>query len=82
MSIGKIEGKYKAASKDTVEHSKIGEEMLGILKTMNRIEEKNRCARVRFLDALSVKLHTWGDKVKGMSDRIDSPCVIKIKEKK
>ena len=43
------------------------------------IEEKNRCVRVQFLDWLSVKLASWSTAVKAASDRIDSPCVIKVK---
>ena len=58
------------------------EEVLSVLQRFQEIEEKNRCLRVRFLDALSIKLHAWGDKVKAMANNIDSPCVIKLKEKK
>jgi uncharacterized protein YoxC len=70
---------FERLEKD-LEHGK--KEISDIMSKFGRIEEKNRCVRVRFLDALAVKLHNWGDKVKDMSNRIDSPCVIKIGEKK
>jgi hypothetical protein len=53
-----------------------------VMQKFERIEEKNRCLRVQFLDWLSVKMHAWADGVKAMSDRIDSPCVIKIEPKR
>jgi hypothetical protein len=49
-----------------------------IMHKFNNIEEKNRCLRVRFLDWLSDKLFAWSKKTKAMSDRIQSPCSIKI----
>jgi hypothetical protein len=51
------------------------------MSKFERIEEKNRCLRVQFLDWLSAKMHTWADGVKAMSDRIDSPCIIKLDSK-
>lgn len=48
------------------------------MKKFEQIEEKNRCARVRFLDWLSEKLIVWSKRVKKMSDDIHSPCKIKI----
>jgi hypothetical protein len=52
------------------------------MQKFKRIEEKNRCLRVQFLDWLSVKMHAWADGVKAMSDRIDSPCIIKVEPKR
>ena len=53
-----------------------------VMQKFARIEEKNRCLRVQFLDWLAVKMHAWADGVKAMSDRIDSPCIIKIEPKR
>jgi hypothetical protein len=53
-----------------------------VMSKFEKIQEKNRCLRVQFLDWLSVKMHAWADGVKAMSDRIDSPCVIKIEPKR
>jgi len=53
-----------------------------VMQKFERIEEKNRCLRVQFLDWLSVKMHAWADGVKAMSDRIDSPCIIKVESKR
>ena len=49
-----------------------------VMQKFEKIQEKNRCLRVQFLDWLSVKMHAWADGVKAMSDRIDSPCIIKV----
>lgn len=43
-----------------------------------KIEAKQACMRVQFLDWLSIKLAEWSKKVKDMSDRINSPCIIKL----
>ena len=53
-----------------------------VMQKFERIQEKNRCLRVQFLDWLSVKMHTWADGVKAMSDRIDAPCIIKVEPKR
>ena len=53
-----------------------------VMQKFERIEEKNRCLRVQFLDWLSVKMHAWADGVKAISDRIDSPCIIKVEPKR
>ena len=53
-----------------------------VMSKFERIEEKNRCLRVQFLDWLSMKMHSWADGVKAMSDLIDSPCIIKVEPKR
>jgi hypothetical protein len=53
-----------------------------VMSKFEKIQEKNRCLRVQFLDWVSVKMHAWADGVKAMSDRIDSPCIIKVEPKR
>lgn len=53
-----------------------------VMSKFDRIQEKNRCLRVQFLDWLSVKMHSWANGVKAISDRIDSPCIIKVEPKR
>jgi hypothetical protein len=53
-----------------------------VMSKFEKIQEKNRCLRVQFLDWLSVRMHAWADGVKAMSDRIDSPCIIKVEPKR
>ena len=53
-----------------------------VMQKFEKIQEKYRCLRVQFLDWLSVKMHAWADGVKAMSDRIDSPCIIKVEPKR
>ena len=57
------------------------EEIENLWKKMEAIEEKHRCVRVRFLDWLAVKLLAWSKAVQDMSNRIDSPCAIKLPAK-
>jgi hypothetical protein len=47
-----------------------------------QIELKERCIRVKMLDWLSDKLLSWSKRVHQMSVNIDSPCAIKLPEKK
>lgn len=76
----KVTNSYTDANVDpkNVQHTQVGEEMLGWLHKFEEIEEKNRCLRVQFLDWLSDKLLDWSNKCHVMSVKIDSPCVIKV----
>ena len=53
-----------------------------VMAKFEQIEMKERCLRVKFLDWLSDKLLSWSKKVHEMSVKIDSPCVIRLPEKK
>lgn len=65
-----------------IEHSVVGQEMLGFLKKFEEIEQKNKCLRVQFLDWLSDKLLDWSNKCHVASVKIDSPCVLKVEPRK
>lgn len=54
---------------------------IAIWNNLQRIEQKERCIRVKFLDWLSAKLLAYSQSVHQMSVKIDSPCVIKLPEK-
>ena len=77
-----LKQKERVLSEDYKEINAGKEEFKNIWAKLNKIEEKNRCLRVQFLDWLSVKMHSWADGVKAMSDRIDSPCIIKVEPKR
>lgn len=47
----------------------------------DRIEDKNKCLRVRILDQLSDKLLVWSKNIKEISTRIDAPCAISFNNK-
>jgi len=53
-----------------------------VYEKFKQIEQKERCLRVKFLDWLSAKLLSWSKSVHQMSVSIDSPCVIRLPEKK
>jgi hypothetical protein len=79
----KVTGKYNAyMNEKNTEHTPAGKEMLTALQQFKKIEEKNRCVRVRFLDWLSLKLIDWSKKTKEMAERIDNPCAIKLPQQK
>lgn len=65
-----------------LQHTEVGEEMLGFLHRFEEIEEKSKCLRVQFLDWLSDKLLDWSNKCHVASVKIDSPCVIKVEPRK
>lgn len=58
---------------------------MSVMAELRRIEEKERCIRVKMLDWLSDKIAhyglTWSKKLKTMADNIHSPCAIKLPEK-
>jgi hypothetical protein len=71
-------------TKEQIRTSEDFKQIKGLWSTFERIEQKNRCLRVRFLDWLSEKVayygRTWSVKIKKVSDNIHSPCVIKLKD--
>ena len=64
------------------EFSQAVDTTINVWTRLNQIEQKERCIRVKFLDWLSDKLLSWSKKVHGMSVKIDSPCIIRLPEKK
>ena len=63
-------------------HMQAVDNVKNVMAKFEQIELKERCLRVKFLDWLSDKLLTWSKHVHEMSVSIDSPCVIKLPEKK
>ena len=60
------------------ETEQLKNELNNVITKLERIEEKNRCFRVRMLDWLSDTFHHWGDICHQKSVKIDSPCVIRM----
>lgn len=60
------------------ETEQLKNELNHVITKLERIEEKNRCFRVRMLDWLSDTFHHWGDICHQKSVKIDSPCVIRM----
>jgi hypothetical protein len=81
QALTSLKQKERVLSENYKEINAGKEELKNIWTKLNKIEEKNCCLRVQFLDWLAAKMHTWADGVKAMSDRIDSPCIIKIEPK-
>lgn len=57
-------------------------EMARLWSELNRIEDKNKCLRVQFLDWLSDKLLDWSNRVHVIASKIDSPCLIEVAPRK
>lgn len=57
-------------------------EMARLWSELNRIEDKNKCLRVQFLDWLSDKLLDWSNRAHTMASNIDSPCLIEVAPRK
>ena len=64
------------------EHSKGGTEMLTVLTRLQKIEAKEKCLRVQFLDWLSNTLLNWSNRIHVVSSNIDSPCIIEVAPRK
>jgi hypothetical protein len=64
------------------EHSDGGKELLPLLEKLHKIEKKEKCLRVKFLDWLSDKLLGWSNRVHMMASRIESPCLIEVAPRK
>jgi hypothetical protein len=58
------------------------EELKNLWVKLNKIEAKEKCLRVQFLDWLSDKLLNWSNRVHVMASRIDSPCLIEVAPRK
>ena len=63
-------------------HMQAVDNVKNVMAKFEQIEQKERCLRAKFLDWLSDKLLSWSKSVHQMSVRIDSPCAIKLPEKK
>lgn len=57
-------------------------EIARLWSELNRIEDKNKCLRVQFLDWLSDKLLDWSNRVHVMASKINSPCLIEVAPRK
>ena len=58
--------------------SELSNEMKSLRAKLDKIEEKEKCLRVQFLDWASDKLLNWSNRLHEMSVRIDSPCIIRV----
>lgn len=57
-------------------------EIKNVLSRMQKIEAKEKCLRVQFLDWLSDKLLDWSNRVHVISAKIETPCLIEVEPRK
>ena len=62
--------------------SELSKEMKSLRAKLDKIEGKNKCLRVQFLDWLSDKLLDWSNRAHVMSSKINSPCLIEVAPRK
>lgn len=68
--------------KDGFKPSEGALEIKNVLSRMQKIEAKEKCLRVQFLDWFSDKLLDWSNRVHVMSSKIESPCLIEVAPRK
>ena len=77
-----LKQKERVLSQDSKEIDAGKEELKNIWAKLQKIEAKEKCLRVQFLDWLSDKLLSWSNRVHVMSCNIDSPCLIEVAPRK
>lgn len=77
-----IKEKRELLAKGELPPNPVADEMKDLWTKLNKIEAKEKCLRVQFLDWLSDKLLNWSNRVHVMSCKIDSPCVIEVAPRK
>lgn len=74
--------KVELAKKGELCSSPLADEMYKINEKLRKIEGKEKCLRVQFLDWLSDKLLNWSNRVHVVASKIDSPCLIEVAPRK
>ena len=77
-----IKEKQALLAKGELPPNPVADEMKDLWSKLNKIEAKEKCLRVQFLDWLSDKLLDWSNRVHVMSANIDSPCLIEVAPRK
>jgi hypothetical protein len=62
------------------EKEQLKNELNHVMQKLNKVEEKNRCIRVRMFDWLSDLFADWSKRCHERSVKIDSPCAIRLPE--
>jgi succinate dehydrogenase/fumarate reductase flavoprotein subunit len=77
-----LKHKEMVLSRDAVAINATVEDMKTLWDKLHKIEAKEKCLRVQFLDWLSDQLLDWSNRVHVMASRIDSPCLIEVAPRK
>lgn len=77
-----IEEKRELLAKGELPPNPVADEMKTLWDKLNKIEAKEKCLRVQFLDWFSDKLLNWSNRVHVMSSKINSPCLIEVTPRK
>ena len=77
-----VEEKRELLAKGELPPNPTAAEMKALRAKLDKIEAKEKCLRVQFLDWLSDKLLDWSNRVHIMAVKIESPCIIEIAPRK
>lgn len=77
-----LKQKERVLSQDHKEIDAGKEELKNVWAKLQKIEAKEKCLRVQFLDWLSDKLLNWSNRAHVMASKIDSPCLIEVAPRK
>ena len=77
-----VEEKRELLAKGELPPNPTAAEMKALRAKLDKIEAKEKCLRVQFLDWLSDKLLDWSNRVHVMAVKIESPCIIEISPRK
>ena len=70
------------ASPTEIENAIAKKHIAKTMEKLNKIDQKNQCVRVKFLDWLAAQLLHWSNLVKARADKIQSPCILVVPKKK
>jgi hypothetical protein len=77
-----LKKKERVLSQDSKEIDAGKEDLKNVWAKLQKIEAKEKCLRVQFLDWLSDKLLDWSNRAHVMANKIDSPCMIEVAPRK
>ena len=77
-----IKEKQALLAKGELPPNPVADEMKNLWNKLNKIEAKEKCLRVQFLDWLSDKLLNWSNRIHVMSSKINSPCLLEVAPRK
>lgn len=77
-----VKEKRELMAKGELPPNPMTEEMKALREKLDKIEAKEKCLRVQFLDWLSDKLLDWSNRVHVAASRIQSPCIIEVEPRK
>lgn len=77
-----VKERMDLAAKGELPPNPVAVEMKELNQKLRKIEAKEKCLRVQFLDWLSDKLLDWSNRAHVTASKIESPCIIEVEPRK